>query len=127
MLHKQTVTDKVLVTAIALVENLVNGRPLTYLTGDPEDLATHFWRRWIREFLPTLAERKKWGEKKRNLREGEVVVVLDPATPRGSLPLWRITRIVVGPDGTARSTFVKIKDSEIHRPAVKIYPLEISD
>lgn len=30
-------------------------------------LANLFWRRWTREYLPTLLERKKWTEPKRNL------------------------------------------------------------
>ena len=33
-------------------------------------LANLFWRRWTREYLPTLLERKKWTEPKRNLQIG---------------------------------------------------------
>jgi hypothetical protein len=30
-------------------------------------LANVFWRRWIREYLPSLLERKKWNNPRRNL------------------------------------------------------------
>ena len=47
-----------------------------------EALATNFWKRWMKEFLPTMAEREKWSEKRPNFAEGDLVLVLDPNTPR---------------------------------------------
>lgn len=98
MLKDRTVTEEVLQSAIVEVESLLNSRPLTHLSTDPNDftpltpnhfligrasphiplavteekdlnarrrwirvqeLANHFWRRWIKEYLPTLNQRKK--------------------------------------------------------------------
>ena len=92
-------TDESLNSALILVENLLNGRPLTFVNVDPKDpevltpnhlllggslqnsgpfisqdenlvsrsrwrrvqaMADHFWCRWMKEYLPTLNERKKW-------------------------------------------------------------------
>ena len=40
-----------------------------------QQLLAQFWRRWRREFLPSLNARGKWYETKRNFEDGDVVVV----------------------------------------------------
>ena len=166
ILAKQVVTDEILVTTLAIVENILNGRPLTYLTNDAtepevltpnhlllgranpnipfdlfndadlglkkrwrfaEALATNFWKRWMKEFLPTMAERKKWSEKRPNVAEGDLVLVLDPNTPRSRWPLGRITKVIYGKDSIVRSAFVKVGETQLHRPAVKLFPLIEND
>ena len=77
VLHNQVVTDEVLLTAMAEVESLMNGRPLTEVSSDVNDLdaltpnhfivgrsvpnlpviTSHVWKRWLREYLPNLAAR----------------------------------------------------------------------
>lgn len=52
-----------------------------------------FWRRWIREYLPTLQERKKWSNIDRNFAVDDVVLVLDESVPRSSWPLGRIIEV----------------------------------
>ena len=34
-----------------------------------------FWHRWIREYLPTLVDQKKWTTKCRNLEIGDLVII----------------------------------------------------
>ena len=70
-------------------------------------LADVFWRRWTREYLPTLLERKKWNAKKRNLRVGDVVLIADENYPRGAWPLARVVKVIAGRDGLVRSAKVK--------------------
>ena len=36
-----------------------------------------FWERWLREYAPTLIERRKWAINDRNLESGDVVAILD--------------------------------------------------
>ena len=64
-------------------------------------MATHFWRRWMEEYL-NLIERLKWMTPRRNLAVNDLVLVVDPATPRGE---WPIGRVEIRPalDGVARS------------------------
>lgn len=52
-----------------------------------------FWRRWIREYLPTLQERKKWGNIDRNFAVDDVVLVLNEIVPRSYWPLGRIIEV----------------------------------
>ena len=74
-----------------------------------------------------MAERKKWYGQQSNLFVGDLVTILDATTPRSRWPLGRITRVVPGKDGTVRSAFIKIGDTELQRPAVKICPILKSD
>ena len=166
ILGNQTLTDEVLISALIQAENLLNGRPLTYVSvnaSDPEaltpnhlllgransgiapdvfnekdmsfkkrwrfsqTLADHFWRRWMREYAPNLTERRKWFRPQRNLKIGDIVVVIDPATPRGQWPLGRVLEIFTGTDSIVRSARVKTATSSYHRPAVKLCLLETDE
>ena len=88
-------------------------------------LADIFWRRWILEYLPTLQERKKWGNVDRNFAVDDVVLVLDERVPRSSWPLGRIIEVYQNKrDGMVRSAKVKTRTSVLVRPIDKIVLLE---
>lgn len=70
-------------------------------------LANLFWKRWIKEYLPTLQERKKWNEPKENLKVGDVVLLMDKNFPRGQWPLARVLEVFTSDDGLVRSAVVK--------------------
>ena len=72
-------------------------------------LANVFWRRWIREYLPSLLERKKWNNPRRNLKIGDLVLIADENYPRGQWPLAMVTEVMPGKDGYVRA--VKVKTS----------------
>ena len=46
-------------------------------------------RRWLREYVPNLLERRKWTSQVRNLKQGDLVLVVDTDSPRGVWPLGR--------------------------------------
>ena len=51
----------------------------------------HFFsKRLTKEHMPSLTERNKWREKRRNLKEGGVVLVAEPNQQRGMWPSGRI-------------------------------------
>lgn len=116
VLGNQTVSEEVLTTVLAEAESMLNGRPLTHLSVDPDDsspitpnhfllgrahphippdiideskglsrrrwlaaqeLAQHFWRRWLKEYVPSLIERSKWLQRKKNLQVGDLVLIVD--------------------------------------------------
>jgi hypothetical protein len=86
----------------------------------------HFWKRWTAEYLPRLQLRSKWLEEK-NVKIGDVVLVLDHTLPRAHWPLGRITKTFPGKDGLVRSVELKTasKDTFV-RPVNKITSLEVS-
>jgi hypothetical protein len=42
-----------------------------------QHLVNRFWKRWKNEFLSQLQHRNKWQDSKRNLREGDVILLRD--------------------------------------------------
>ena len=86
-------------------------------------IATQFWRRWMREYLPPLNERKKWTADQRNLPINDVVALLDSNQPRGTWKLALVTRVFTGPDGVVRSADLKtvnVNKSDNQRTTVSI-------
>ena len=52
-------------------------------------LSEMFWKRWTKEYLPSLQKRMKWSEFRRNVDAGDLVQVVDDSTARCSWPLGR--------------------------------------
>ena len=158
------VTDEELHTAICGAERLLNSRPITYVSSDPNDLSPltpshflvgeiggpfapealdheqtynprkrwhrvqqllgQFWKRWRKEFLPSLNVRKKWFHPRHNLKEGDVVLIVEPNASRREWPLGRVIEAYPGDDGLVRVVKVKVKNKEYLRPVHRLCPLE---
>ena len=111
-------------------------RSLPYGVFDPKDgyvrrwwkqaqrLSNMFWKRWIREYLPTLQLRHKWVKLEDNLQMGDLVLVMDENTPRRQWPLGRITKTRPDRQGNVRSVEVLSKGSIKTRPISKLCLLE---
>ena len=145
-------------------ESLLNSRPLTYQTANPEDdvpltpnhflhgrvggmfapdmdkeesynpkkrwqriqeLARHFWRRWMTEWVPSLSGRKKWFKERKNLQVGDVVLLVSPENQRAQWPLARVLKTYPGKDGFVRSVKIQVGEKQLIRPIVKLCPLEL--
>lgn len=87
-------------------------------------LASHFWSRWIKEYLTTLHFRQKWIRPKRNIRIGDMVLLHDKKIPRGSWPIAMVTKVFPGRDKRIRTVEIKTKDGILVRPIVKVSLLE---
>lgn len=83
-------------------------------------VADLFWKRWVREYLPLLQERQRWHEKKRSLKVGDIVVVMDASAPRGSWPLARVLEAFSDRQGLVRSVKLQTKSNVIERPVTKL-------
>ena len=46
-------------------------------------LSDEFWKRWTKEYLPTLQETQKWLKKMPNFKVGDLVLVVDKNVSRG--------------------------------------------
>jgi hypothetical protein len=87
-------------------------------------LSDQFWRRWMREVIPSLTERAKWHQDHPNLEVGDIVIIIDPASPRGTWPTGQVIQVIAGPDGIVRSAIVQSNGVERHRPSHKLFLLE---
>lgn len=89
-----------------------------------QQLLGQFWKRWRMEFLPSLNARKKWFHPAHNLKEDDVVMIVEPNAKRGEWPLGRVTEVFPGSDGLIRVVRIKTKDNEYLRPVHRLCPLE---
>ncbi|XP_033636760.1 uncharacterized protein LOC117297721 [Asterias rubens] len=86
-------------------------------------LADLFLRRWIREYLPTLQQRRKWNEPTRNIRAGDIVLIVGDL-PRNQWTMGRVVETYPGDDNLVRTAKVKTKSSTLVRPIHKLCLLE---
>ncbi|XP_022102055.1 uncharacterized protein LOC110985381 [Acanthaster planci] len=87
-------------------------------------LADVFWRRWIREYLPSLQKRQKWLEPQRSIMVGDLVLIVDNDLPRNKWLLGRVLETYPGKDQLVRVVKVKTKSSILTRPVQKLCLLE---
>ena len=65
-----------------------------------QQMMNHFWKRLVKEYLPTLLKRSKWNENNQSpLKVNDVVWILKDMTPRGIWPLGRVLEVYPGRDG----------------------------
>lgn len=159
VLREQTIDDECLQTLLCEVEAILNDRPLTTLSDDPNDiealtpnhllllkkqpmlppglfskddcysrrrwkqtqyLADLFWKRWVREYLPSLQECQKWNKVKQNLKSGHIVMILDDNAPRSSWLFGRVVQTISDAKGLVCRVLVKTKFSTLERPVDKL-------
>ncbi|XP_033730738.1 uncharacterized protein LOC117320185 [Pecten maximus] len=71
-----------------------------------------FWKRWIRDFFPTLIIRQKWHTSKRNLLVGDIVLVQDSNAVRGQWKLAQVCEATPGKDGKVRDVELRYKSQD---------------
>ncbi|KAJ8039049.1 hypothetical protein HOLleu_16637 [Holothuria leucospilota] len=90
-------------------------------------IVNSFWRRWTRDVLPLLVQRRKWDVHRRNVRVDDIVMMVGANAVRGKWILGRVVQVYPGSDGNVRNLRVKTSATEFRRPVTKIavmYPAE---
>lgn len=85
-----------------------------------QSIATQFNNRWRKEYLPNLIERRKWLKCRRNLKPGDLVLIVAPGTKRNEWTHGRVAETYPDADGTVRSALIKTADGMSKRPVVKV-------
>ncbi|XP_046406360.1 uncharacterized protein LOC124171263 [Ischnura elegans] len=88
-------------------------------------LQLNFWKRWSREYLQHLQQRTKWRDPKENFTVGQLVIVRDDRYPPSMWPLGRITEVHPGPDALVRVVTVKMANTTLQSPIVRLSPVPI--
>lgn len=84
-------------------------------------LANQFWRRWLKEYLPTLAKRAKWHERNRDIAVGDVAFIAEPNAARGTWVRGVVTAVHPGADGLVRVVDLRTANQRIcRRPITKV-------
>ena len=76
-----------------------------------------FWKRWTENYFPNLIIQQKWHASKRNLKQGDIVIVQDSNLIRGKWRLGRITKA----DASLRDGFVRNVEVEYKNPGSDNY------
>ncbi|XP_070141749.1 uncharacterized protein [Drosophila kikkawai] len=89
-------------------------------------LADRFWKRWVREYLPTLTRRTKWFQPNpKPIAVNDVVIVVDETSTRNSWPKGIVAEVHCGKDGQVRSAVVRTTEEFVTYPAIKLAKLNI--
>lgn len=89
-----------------------------------QKFANHFWTRWLREYLPEITRRSKWYKKVPPIVEGDLVLIVDPDSPRNCWPKGRVIG-TVNRDGQVRRVTIQTAKGIYERPAVKVAVLDV--
>ncbi|CDW60891.1 hypothetical protein TTRE_0000929501 [Trichuris trichiura] len=123
-------------TALCYVENLLNGRPLACAsleTREVEVLTPHhlLTGRSQPNFPPDVMSHLSLdvesGRRTSGMSVGDVVVLVDSNTPRGSWPLGRISTVYSGKDGVVRSADEALALITTRRSVNKLLLLQAAD
>ncbi|XP_026829830.1 uncharacterized protein LOC113563037 [Ooceraea biroi] len=80
----------------------------------------HFWSRWSKEYLHSLAHRPKWQQPGEEIHVGRLVLLRNETTPPNKWPLARKTELHSGKDGHVRVVTVRTSFSTLRRPVSKL-------
>ena len=78
-----------------------------------DQIVDSFWRKWQRDYFPTLIIRQKWHVDKRNVRVGDIVVLQDKDAIKGEWKLAQVKAIKSSRYDKVRDVIVRYK---IQRP-----------
>ncbi|XP_068237048.1 uncharacterized protein [Palaemon carinicauda] len=74
-----------------------------------QSIIESFWKKWHRDYFPSLLIRQKWHTTRRNVRVGDVVLVQDSNVVRGAWKLAQVIRADPGQDGVVRDVDLRYK------------------
>ncbi|XP_055714251.1 uncharacterized protein LOC129808498 [Phlebotomus papatasi] len=85
-----------------------------------------FVKRWKRDYLHTLQQRLKWTETKKNLKEGDIVLLSEESLGDPKWTMGRVVDVYRGNDGCVRTVKVLTIRGEFLRSITKLakYPTE---
>jgi hypothetical protein len=89
-----------------------------------QEIVKRFWKRWSREVFPSLVIEPKWHTQKRNVQEGDVVLIQDSNVVRGEWKMGIVVQILESRDGKVRNVEVKYKNGnteiKVKRPVQRL-------
>ena len=89
-----------------------------------QQLTSHFWKRWYREYLHTLQQRGKWQRQKASsIKKGAMVLLRDDNIPTQQWRLGRIRECFPGKDGQIRVVDVQTTTGVTRRAVTTICQL----
>lgn len=86
-----------------------------------QGLVDLIWQRWTNEYLPTLLSRGKWATICRDLKVGDLVMVVEANIPRGQWLVGTVSEVHKGADKLVRAATIQMPGGESkQRPITKL-------
>lgn len=86
-------------------------------------LADHFWKHFLRFYLPNLQTRQKWQADTSDIQVGTTGMIIDPQLPRALWPVGRVSKTFPGMDGRVRTVDIEVGKKTYTRPVARIIRL----
>ena len=87
-------------------------------------LANTFWKRWLKEYLPTLQRRQKWLELKRNLAVRDLVLLVEKDCQRGRWPMVVVEEVYPDEKGIVQHVTIRTTRGKFKRDVRQLCLLE---
>lgn len=71
-------------------------------------LCEQFWSMWRTEYLANISLRQKWHELRRNVQDGDIVIVKEGEVPRNEWRLARVLKVCKDDDGLVRRATIQM-------------------
>ncbi|XP_056022123.1 uncharacterized protein LOC130055005 [Ostrea edulis] len=84
-------------------------------------LASVFWSHWKKEYLPLLQNRRNWTESRRDIAEGDVVLIKDKNVTQNCWPIGLVLKAFKSSDDHVRKA--EVRTIVNGKPAVYIRPV----
>ncbi|XP_062556845.1 uncharacterized protein LOC134221673 [Armigeres subalbatus] len=91
-----------------------------------QKLLQDVWKRWHVEYLQSLQPRSKWLKQSVQLKENQLVIIVDENQPPMRWPIARVKELHPGKDGVVRVVTLQTTSGLLTRPTAKICILPIS-
>jgi hypothetical protein len=90
-------------------------------------LVDQYWKQFLESYIPLLNQRSTWQRERDNVEVGEIVLQLDPNTPRGQWELAVVVEVFTNDkDKKVRRCKIRTSSGAFYvRPITKLVPLEI--
>ena len=111
--------------------HFLTGRPLRAYPEYPEEpdltltnrwnlcrnMVQYFWDIWQKSYLQHLQKSQKWHHTKPNIKQHDLVMVLEESPLLNTWKLGKVTAVFPGADGLVRTATVEVKTAEVPPPS----------
>jgi hypothetical protein len=98
---------------------------LTRKWNEIQALLSVFWESYLKDYIPELKRMRKWKIIKPNVEVGELVLELDPNTPKGMWKLAVVEEVFPSKDGLVRKVKIRTASGLYVRPITQLCPLDV--
>ena len=83
-------------------------------------LTNHFWMKWKHDYLSELRSRQKWKKPSRNIKEGDVVLVVDEQAPREEWKMALVAEVEESGDRLVRTATIRLGTDQLDRTGRRV-------